>query len=545
MSTQSADTSTNPRGATTTRRRARRPSLRPRPPTPRSRSPGLVVMAAASASFEALGTSAGVTVADEDALPQALGLVQDELRLIDETCSRFRDDSELDGPQPLGRRPVRGQPAAAGGARGSAARRRARPTATSIRPSAGRCARSAGIATSPSSRAGDTPRLRTVPAAGWTRVAHRPTTRCTVSPPGRCGDRSRRDRQGAGGRPLRARRARARRGAGVLVNLGGDIALAGTAPGEGWPIRVTDDHRSDLTADGQTIALAGGGLATSSTTVRRWRAGDVDVPPHRRSAHGPAGRGRLAHRQRRGRRLRAGQRRKHRRDRARRGGRRMARARRASCPPRARRRLARAHVRLALRGRRVNGALTSGPVWYLMRGSGVVSLLLLTAVSALGMATVSRWRLGRAPRFVTLGLHRNLSLLALVFLALHVLSAVIDPDASVRADRRARAGALGSLRRRARARRPGPRSRHRAHRDQPSAPVDLTGRVAHRALAGLPRVAGRAPARSRHRHRQRRAVDAAGRRVVHRDLRRRRPAASAGRAGRRRKAPRAEPAGAP
>jgi sulfoxide reductase heme-binding subunit YedZ len=81
----------------------------------------------------------------------------------------------------------------------------------------------------------------------------------------------------------------------------------------------------------------------------------------------------------------------------------------------------------------VNDLLTSGPVWYLMRGSGVVSLLLLTLVSALGMATVSRWSPGRVPRFVTLGLHRNISLLAVVFLAIHVLTAVIDPDAYVRA----------------------------------------------------------------------------------------------------------------
>jgi sulfoxide reductase heme-binding subunit YedZ len=81
----------------------------------------------------------------------------------------------------------------------------------------------------------------------------------------------------------------------------------------------------------------------------------------------------------------------------------------------------------------MNHVLTSGPVWYLMRASGVVSLLLLTLVSALGIATVSRWRPGRVPRFVTLGLHRNVSLLAVVFLAVHVLTAVIDPDASVRA----------------------------------------------------------------------------------------------------------------
>jgi sulfoxide reductase heme-binding subunit YedZ len=81
----------------------------------------------------------------------------------------------------------------------------------------------------------------------------------------------------------------------------------------------------------------------------------------------------------------------------------------------------------------VNGILTSGPVWYLMRGSGVVSLLLLTAVSALGIATVSRWRPGRVPRFVTLGLHRNISLLAVAFLAVHVGTAVLDPQASVSA----------------------------------------------------------------------------------------------------------------
>lgn len=80
----------------------------------------------------------------------------------------------------------------------------------------------------------------------------------------------------------------------------------------------------------------------------------------------------------------------------------------------------------------MNHVLTSGPVWYLMRASGVVSLLLLTTVSALGVATASRVRPGRAPRFVTLGLHRNISLMAVVFLAVHVLTAIIDPQASVR-----------------------------------------------------------------------------------------------------------------
>ncbi len=60
-------------------------------------------------------------------------------------------------------------------------------------------------------------------------------------------------------------------GCGVLVSIGGDIATSGIGPADGWRIRVTDDHRSLPTAPGQTIAILSGGLATSSTTVRRWR----------------------------------------------------------------------------------------------------------------------------------------------------------------------------------------------------------------------------------------------------------------------------------
>ncbi len=63
---------------------------------------------------------------------------------------------------------------------------------------------------------------------------------------------------------------------GVLVSLGGDIATAGgveSGPAGGWRIHVTDDHRSGPDAPGQTIAIADGGLATSSVAVRRWQRG--------------------------------------------------------------------------------------------------------------------------------------------------------------------------------------------------------------------------------------------------------------------------------
>jgi sulfoxide reductase heme-binding subunit YedZ len=65
-------------------------------------------------------------------------------------------------------------------------------------------------------------------------------------------------------------------------------------------------------------------------------------------------------------------------------------------------------------------------VWFLMRGSGFVALVLLTLTVVLGVVGVNRWKSGRWPRVITAGLHRNLSLLALCFLAIHVITAMID-----------------------------------------------------------------------------------------------------------------------
>ncbi|MFI5005333.1 MAG: ferric reductase-like transmembrane domain-containing protein [Solirubrobacterales bacterium] len=69
--------------------------------------------------------------------------------------------------------------------------------------------------------------------------------------------------------------------------------------------------------------------------------------------------------------------------------------------------------------------------WYLTRSSGAVSLLLLTLAVALGVADVQRWSSPRWPRFVVDTLHRNASLLALAFLALHVITAVLDTFAPI------------------------------------------------------------------------------------------------------------------
>jgi methionine sulfoxide reductase heme-binding subunit len=64
--------------------------------------------------------------------------------------------------------------------------------------------------------------------------------------------------------------------------------------------------------------------------------------------------------------------------------------------------------------------------WYLTRGMGVGALILLTASVALGVVTSIRWRSDRWPRFITAGLHRNLTLLAIAFVAVHVLATVAD-----------------------------------------------------------------------------------------------------------------------
>jgi sulfoxide reductase heme-binding subunit YedZ len=66
-----------------------------------------------------------------------------------------------------------------------------------------------------------------------------------------------------------------------------------------------------------------------------------------------------------------------------------------------------------------------------MRASGVVALVLLTAALVLGIATFRRWRPARVPRFVTASLHRAISLIAVVFLTVHIVTAVVDPYAVV------------------------------------------------------------------------------------------------------------------
>ncbi len=70
-------------------------------------------------------------------------------------------------------------------------------------------------------------------------------------------------------------------------------------------------------------------------------------------------------------------------------------------------------------------------LWFASRGSGIVSLVLSTAVVCLGILTVVRWQRPGWPRFLTVALHRRVALLSIVFLAIHIVTAILDPYTSL------------------------------------------------------------------------------------------------------------------
>lgn len=75
--------------------------------------------------------------------------------------------------------------------------------------------------------------------------------------------------------------------------------------------------------------------------------------------------------------------------------------------------------------------MTESVLWYATRGAGFVALILFTVVVVLGILTVTRWAGPGWPRFLTVEIHRSVALLAVVFLAIHILIAVFDPFTSL------------------------------------------------------------------------------------------------------------------
>lgn len=76
-------------------------------------------------------------------------------------------------------------------------------------------------------------------------------------------------------------------------------------------------------------------------------------------------------------------------------------------------------------------ATAPSPFWYMTRGTGAVAMILLTVSVALGIANVRRVEIDGVPRFVLQSVHRNVSLLAVAFLGLHIVTTVLDGFAPI------------------------------------------------------------------------------------------------------------------
>lgn len=227
----------------------------------------------ARASWEGLGTSVVLVVNEPCALAQAQTIVQRELDRIDQACSRFREDSELTRLNVHAGRAVRVAPLLVEAT--EVALRAAELTEGDVDPTVGRALDLAGydrdwrlLDRSSSIVTGPLGTVRASFRSGWRTVEVNRGRATLRIPAGVKLDLGATAKAWAADRASQA--VYEATGCGVLVGLGGDIATAGPAPARGWSIHVTDDHRAGPLAPGQTISIEGGGLATSSTTVRRW-----------------------------------------------------------------------------------------------------------------------------------------------------------------------------------------------------------------------------------------------------------------------------------
>ena len=228
-----------------------------------------------TATWRALGTGVRLVVVGGD-LAAARSAVERVLDVVDRTYSRFRDDSEITAVNARAGQLLSISPSLvdAIGAALDAARR----TDGAVDPTVGRAMRAIGYDVSferlrPTGAPID---LHLEPIPGWQSVELSRIRREV---------RVRRGVEldlGSTGKALAADRAAAAAfdaldtpgGGGVLVSLGGDLATAGRAPGAGWRILIAEDSETPIDTPGEVVAIAGGAMATSSTTVRRWRRGD-------------------------------------------------------------------------------------------------------------------------------------------------------------------------------------------------------------------------------------------------------------------------------
>jgi thiamine biosynthesis lipoprotein len=225
--------------------------------------------------FPALGTTVVLAVTNSDALEAASAIVAGEISAVDLACSRFRSDSDLTEVNSAQGRPVVVSRLFLDAL--DVALWAAETTNGLVDPTVGAAMKVVGydrdfatVAEHGGSIVG-----RIGPVAGWRSVRVDVRTSTVAVPNGVQLDLGATAKAWCADRAALAAAEVTR--SGVLLSLGGDVATAGKPPEGGWTVLVTDDHAASMDAPGATVALMSGGLATSSTTVRRWQRGDVQL----------------------------------------------------------------------------------------------------------------------------------------------------------------------------------------------------------------------------------------------------------------------------
>jgi len=226
-------------------------------------------------STQAIGTTASVVVTDPDAADAALTLLSGDLAALDLACSRFRPDSELRRLEAQGGRPTRVSPLlfdALGASCDVAAR-----TAGIVDPTIGSALVDLGYDCD-FAAIGDhdpTAEVPPTPAPGWWRIGLDAEERTVTVPEGVHVD------LGSIGKAFGADRSAVRIAdaldCGVLVNLGGDVAVAGPTPAGGWGVGIAAHCSTAPDEADEVLTLHSGGLASSGTTARTWVSGGRSV----------------------------------------------------------------------------------------------------------------------------------------------------------------------------------------------------------------------------------------------------------------------------
>ena len=229
------------------------------------------------ADWDAIGTRIRLVVTEASQLDWARAILTDDLAALDAACSRFRADSELMALDASAGQPTTVSPLLAEAV--GAALRGAMLTDGLVDPTVGRAMEAIGYDRDFDSvpAHGAALRITVSHVPQWRQIRLDESAHLLTVPAGVRLDLGATAKAWAADRS--AQRIGRQLGCGVLVSLGGDIAVAGQVPTGGWSIRVQDitgDPSSPAQGPSGVIAIRAGGLATSSTSARRWqRGGDL------------------------------------------------------------------------------------------------------------------------------------------------------------------------------------------------------------------------------------------------------------------------------